>query len=264
MGKKDSSSFVFPFPAGELLQKGLSELGFRGVDGEFGTVGTLRGLESLSGLINRYIKELELFNKAFDLVGAEPGSEQGRSDLVVRHILDSLSAWKEIASLSESVARSGKAVEIADAGTGAGFPGIPLSIAFPDLHFTLIERMSKRCAFLENCVALLGLKNVSIVNSEVEKAPAASFDIVVFRAFRPLDRDMTKTLLRLLRRDAEGKVSGRLAAWKALRVRIDEEMGTIANEVEGWDIVELKVPFLAHEERHLVVIPSMKPLYQPD
>ncbi len=233
----------FPFPADELLVQGLSALGFARGDvtvlGDF----TVRGVDTLVPLIERYLKELELFNAVFDLVGAGM-----RSDLVVRHILDSLAPWKELAALFAGRT----APEIADAGSGAGFPGIPLAIAFPGIHFTLIERMSKRCTFLENCTAVMGLKNVTILNSEVEKAPAGAFDVVVFRAFRPLDREMVRTLLTLT---VQG---GKLAAYKAKKEKIGEEMNGIANEVDGWEMLPLTVPFLEHEERHLVVTSSAK------
>lgn len=249
----------FPFPPDELLEKGLEALGIPESDSVYGTAGTLRGRSSIIPLVKRYIRELELFNAVFDLVGAETGSEQGRADLVVRHILDSLSPWKEIANLASALSSSvvpSRAAEVADAGSGAGFPGIPLAIVFPDIRFTLVERMSKRCAFLENCAAILGLKNVIVLNSEVEKAPAGRFDIVVFRAFRPLDREMTKTLLRLVRAPEGGGLGGKLAAWKAKRDKIEAEMKAVAEELDGWEIYPVPVPFLDHEERNLVVTSS--------
>jgi 16S rRNA (guanine527-N7)-methyltransferase len=261
-GKKASDPVVaFPHPAPVLLEKGLETLGFPEGDVSVDS-GIVRGRAASIPLFNRYIRELELFNAVFDLVGAETGSEQGRSDLVVRHILDSLSPWKEIAALAKSFAPSAP-VEIADVGSGAGFPGIPLAIVFPDFHFTLVERMSKRCAFLENCVAMLALKNVTVLNSEVEKAPAGAFDIVVFRAFRPLDREMTRSLLALTREPKDGAPAGKLAAWKARRDKIEIEMNAIADEVDGWRVAEAPVPFLDHEERHLVITSSARNRCRP-
>lgn len=257
-GKSGVPSVAFPFPPDELLAKGLASLGFPAVDGPF-IAGSrapaaqplrVRGTGSIIPMVNRYVKELELFNAVFDLVGAET-----RSDLIVRHILDSLAPWKEIAL---ALADMKAAPVLADAGSGAGFPGIPLAIVFPDLPFTLIERMSKRCAFLENCTAILGLKNVTVLNSEVEKAPAGVFDLVVFRAFRPLDREMVQTLLKLT------VPGGMLAAYKAKKDRIEEEMSAIQTEVAGWSVLPLCVPFLDHEERHLVLTTSAKRLNPPN
>lgn len=242
---------AFPLPAPELLSEGLRRLGFPETDGSFPGSGEpglrVRGIGSLIPLIEKYLKELELFNAAFDLVGAD-----NRSDLIVRHVLDSLAPWKETAALLAAAAGAPEGLRVpraADAGSGAGFPGIPLAIAFPEVSFTLIERMSKRCAFLENCAAMLRLSNVTVMNREVEKAPSEAFDVVVFRAFRPLDAAMTKTLLRLL-----AKPAGRLAAWKAREAKISEEMGGIASLVGGYEVLPLAVPFLDSEERNLVVI----------
>ena len=148
-------------------------------------------------------------------------------------------------------------VELADVGSGAGFPGIPLAILFPNVHVTLIERMSKRCSFLENCVAILSLSNVTVLNSELESAEGGKYDVVAFRAFRPLDRAMVRSLLSLVRPRAEEsskKTGGCLAAWKARAEKIREEMAGIADSVGYWEARPLAVPFLAHEERNLVII----------
>ncbi len=221
---------AWPFSPDELLTRGLTVLGLPSA--------------ALIPLLNTYMKELELFNSVFDLVGADT-----RSDLVVRHILDSLSPWRQIAALADTVFANGnQECRLADVGTGAGLPGIPLAAAFPNLQVTLIERMSKRCAFLENCVAVMGLKNVTVLNCEAEKAPRGTFDIVVFRAFRPLDPAMTKTLSVLA---APG---GRLAAWKARQEKIREEMSGIESLIAGWESHAVPVPFLEAEERNLVII----------
>ncbi len=258
-GKGDSiktgiPSLAFPYTHSELLEKGLAALGFETEETTGIGPARVRGIPSIISLVTLYLKELVLFNAVFDLVGAETNSEQGLCDLVVRHILDSLAPWKEIATaLTEPGAaeKTGSArLHVADAGSGAGFPGIPLAIIFPEIQFTLIERMSRRCSFLENCAAILGLKNVLVVNSEVEKAERHSFDLVVFRAFRPLDRTMIRTLLALTRS------GGMLAAYKAKREKIIEEMAAVEAEVSGWKMIRLFVPFLEHEERHLVLTAS--------
>ena len=191
-----------------------------------------------------YIKELVLFNSAYNLVNTSD-----HDDIVVRHILDSLSAWQHIAALAD--ARQNSELVIADIGSGGGLPGIPLAAALPQYNFVLIERMSKRCAFLQNAAAILGLKNVVVQNWELEKTPAASIDIATFRAFRPLDKKMLKSLLAVL------KDGGVLAAYKARRQKILEEMGAFDC---AYKIIALDVPFLTDtndgddRERNLVVI----------
>lgn len=197
-----------------------------------------------------YAKELNMFNKAYDLVGAD-----NIEDIFYKHILDSLAPYARIKELVEKLGAAGAEsaiVQAADVGSGGGLPGIPLAIVFENVHFTLIERMSKRCAFLENCKLLLGLSNVDILNTEAEKAPKKAFDLVVFRAFRPLDEAMTKTLLAL------PKDTGLLAAYKAKKSKIEEEMKNISTLVPKWQALKIEAPFLGdgkeERERHLVLI----------
>ena len=205
--------------------------------------------EEKAPLFEKYAAELNLFNSAYDLVGAD-----SVDDILTKHILDSLAAVPLIKQLMAKAENPAKP-RIADVGSGGGLPGIPLAIAFPNAHFTLIERMSKRCTFLENCILTLGLKNVEVLNTEAEKAPQKAFDIVVFRAFRPLDEKMTKTLLKL---PAE---SGYIAAYKARMDKINAEMAGIAKLVPSWCVKPLDVPFLGsgkeERERNLVIIPQI-------
>lgn len=193
-------------------------------------------------LLQRYAKELFLFNSAYNMVNAE--SEQ---QIMQKHIFDSLSAVPVLQQLFRSVS----VTKVADVGSGGGLPGIPLAVVFPEINFTLIERMSKRCAFLENCILVLGLKNATVLNCEAEKAPQEAFDAAVFRAFRPLDKPMTKTLLRLIKPD------GFLAAYKAKKSKIEQEMQGIEQSIGTWKCEKLRSDFLDDSEEHernLVVI----------
>jgi 16S rRNA (guanine527-N7)-methyltransferase len=197
-------------------------------------------IPSLCQKMESYIKELILFNSAYNLTNTSDHDE-----LVTRHILDSLSAAQNIKKIAEKI---GPDVKIADIGSGGGLPGIPLAAAFPQFNFFLVERMAKRCAFLENCAAILGLKNVTVWNKEAEKVPAESFDISVFRAFRPLDEKMIKTLLSLT------KTGGFLAAYKAKSENIKTEMDAINKIVPEYNVEKLFVPGLEDSERNLVIV----------
>jgi 16S rRNA (guanine527-N7)-methyltransferase len=196
-------------------------------------------------LLVKYMDEIELFNPAYGLVGTKD-----RRELIVRHILDSLAPLKTISRLLE-----GRPPLAADAGSGAGLPGIPLALVLPELHITLIERMGRRAGFLRNTQAALGLANVSVEEAETEKAKAGRFSLVVFRAFRPLDEKTLKSLFRLC---APG---GALAAYKGRRDAIEKEMAPFreGNPRSGipaalsWEITACPVPFL-DEERHIVIL----------
>ncbi len=219
-----------------MLAEGLARIGFSDAE-----------REHLIPVLEQYVSELELFNAVRDIVGAGT-----RGDIVIRHIFDSLSPYVLLRSFMETLspADGGKRLCAADVGSGGGLPGIPLAAAFPGTDFVLIERMSRRCAFLENCAAVLSLANVSVENTEAERAQPGRFDIVVFRAFRPLDAKMTPVLLRML------KPHGILAAYKGKRSRIDGEMDALRGLVPRWKAYKVDVPYMETEERHVVVIPA--------
>jgi 16S rRNA (guanine527-N7)-methyltransferase len=196
-------------------------------------------MDAVLSQLDKYIKEIELFNSAYGLVGTTDHRE-----LVVRHILDSLAP---LGALRRLLSGAPAPCRIADAGSGAGLPGIPLAITLPDCSFTLIERMGRRAGFLRNCLALLDLPNAEAEEREMEKAAPGRFSRIVFRAVRPQEPAIVQGLFRLL---AEG---GFLAAYKGRRDKIAEEMEAIRDLVPSWEALPLKAPFL-DEERHLVVI----------
>ncbi len=82
---------------------------------------------------------------------------------------------------------------VADVGSGAGLPGIPMAIAQPKAHFTLIEPMERRANWLSTVVQDLGIKNVDVVRARAEEVSRTDFDIVTARAVAALDK-----LLKLL------------------------------------------------------------------
>ncbi|MDR0706431.1 MAG: 16S rRNA (guanine(527)-N(7))-methyltransferase RsmG [Treponema sp.] len=214
-------------------------------------------IDRILDTLERYIAEIELFNPAYKLVGTND-----RKELIIKYILDSLSGIGVInrfAFLRAASLRAGTEVTIADAGSGAGLPGIPLAISMPRCHFTLIERMGRRAGFLHNTLAALGVQNATVEEKEIEKAAPNRFNIVTFRAFKPLDRRTLKSLFRLLTPD------GVLAAYKGRKDAIEKEFTLLkascktspsaeGEAAAGWETIPVFTPFL-EEERHIVVIP---------
>jgi 16S rRNA (guanine527-N7)-methyltransferase len=202
--------------------------------------------DDVFSLLSRYIAEIESHNPALSLVGTND-----RQELIVRHILDSL-APLGIMSHKFSIDRQ---FSIADVGSGAGLPGIPLAIVLPDAEITLIERKGRRAGFLRSMQAALNLSNFLVEEAEMEKAKPGRFALVTFRAFRPLEPKIYKKLFRLC---AEG---GCLAAYKGRLEKIQAEMAALEEsipQVAGhWECIPCKVPFL-DEERHLVLMKSEK------
>lgn len=192
-----------------------------------------------------YINEVLEFNKTYNLMKAENADE-----LAVNHILDSLVAVPHLKELiSDLKLKTAKTfLSLADIGSGGGCPGIPLSIAFPEQDFTLVERMEKRCIFLESVISKLELKNVKVLCKAADTVEPESFDLEVFRAFHPFDKKIIKLLFNML------KKGGYLAAYKAREEKILAEMNEINFIVKDYKRIKMIVPFLEDHERNLVVI----------
>jgi 16S rRNA (guanine527-N7)-methyltransferase len=123
----------------------------------------------------------------------------GRSDadrLVPRHIADALRGTRLVEDAQDAI----------DLGSGAGLPGVPLAIACEGTAWGLVEPRRKRVAFLELVVAELRLSHASVIASTADRVPSASSDLVVARAFAPVDRTWAAAEP-LLRAD------GRLLLW---------------------------------------------------
>ena len=205
-----------------------------------GVIDARRG--DIVSLLERYIAEIERFNPALGLVGTND-----RRDLIVRHILDSLAALGILL-------RRCDCTRLADVGSGAGLPGIPLAIVLPDARCTLIERMGRRAGFLRHVAESLGLNNVSVEEEQMERIKSGGFTMVTFRAFRPLEAKVYKKLSRLC---GEG---GKLAAYKGRRLKADAEMASLQTALPAlagsWELLPCPVPLL-DEERHMLLVQTV-------
>jgi 16S rRNA (guanine527-N7)-methyltransferase len=137
---------------------------------------------------------------------------------VPAHLLDSLAALPEL-----------HGSRIADVGTGAGFPGLPLALACPQRHFTLIDATAKKIRFVTHAARLLGLTNVTALKARVETLrPELPFDTVVARAFAALPEllaDVARLtgpatrVVALKGRYPEAELAGLPAGWRLLAAR---------------------------------------------
>jgi len=154
--------------------------------------------------------------------------------ILTLHMLDSLSVAPYL----------GDAQRLIDVGTGGGFPGIPLAVAFPKRHFTLIDGTQKKIRFVAEAIAALDIRNVQAIAARAEDFEAEKeFDVAILRAVSSL-ADAVRHSAHLLRR------GGRLLAMKGRLP--DEELQAVPR---GWraKVTRLRVPGL-DAERHLVEI----------
>jgi 16S rRNA (guanine527-N7)-methyltransferase len=124
-----------------------------------------------AGLLIRLIDLLQAGTAQFNLTAI-----RDREGILRKHLLDSLSVQPHL-----------RGTRIADIGTGAGFPGLPLAIVNPQRQFVLVESTGKKARFVADTAAQLALGNVEVVTQRAEDyAPAQPFDSVVARALASL------------------------------------------------------------------------------
>jgi 16S rRNA (guanine527-N7)-methyltransferase len=190
-------------------------------------------LDLPTGAASRFAAHLELvakWNRVHNLTAVRE-TEQ----MVVLHLLDSLSLLPHL----------GAARTVLDVGTGAGFPGVPVAIARPDIAVTLLDSSHKKGAFLEQVRAELRLANALVACERVQDhRPAQPYDVVVSRAFSEL-ADFVAQAGHLV---APG---GRLLAMKG--VHPFEEIARVPATHRVARVLELAVPQL-DAKRHLVVL----------
>jgi 16S rRNA (guanine527-N7)-methyltransferase len=173
------------------------------------------------------VDELEIANAQFNLTAI-----RDRLGMLRKHVLDSLSLQPFL-----------KGTRIADVGTGAGFPGLPLAVLNSERQFSLIEATGKKARFVERTVERLGLRNVEVVNERAERfRPLQPFDTILARALSSLS-DFVAYAGHLCAPD------GRLLAMKGKRP--DEEIWALPKSFRVVAVHRIKLPGL-DDERHIV------------
>lgn len=129
---------------------------------------------SLIDLASRHLELISEANRSFNLTRIVDPREAA-----IKHVLDSVLPWRLFAG----------AGHVLDAGTGAGYPGIPLAVVLPDVQFTLCESVGKKARFLESAVASLGLPEVEVSGLRAEDwLRSRRARVITARAVAPLLR----------------------------------------------------------------------------
>lgn len=174
-----------------------------------------------------YIELLTRWNQAYNLTAVrEPGQ------MVVRHLLDSL-----------AIAPFLQGRRLIDVGTGAGLPGVPLAVLYPEREFHLLDSNGKKTRFLFQVKTALGLDNMTVHHARVESfRDERAFDTVLSRAFASLE-DMVEGCRHL------AGDQGMFLAMKGTLPR--QELAAVETSCEVAAVHTLSVPGL-DEQRHLV------------
>ena len=177
--------------------------------------------------------------------------------LLVEDPLAPTAVWDPVKAIDDHIADSLVALELepvraarnlADLGSGAGLPGLPLAIALPEANVALVESASRRCAFLARAVAATATANAQVVNTRAESWPEglAAFDVITARALAPLPVVVEYAAPLLT-------VGGMLVAWRGRRNHPDEAAAARAAAYLGLEPIEIRhmQPFTGAEHRYL-------------
>jgi 16S rRNA (guanine527-N7)-methyltransferase len=179
----------------------------------------------------RLLTELERWNRRVNLTAI-----RDLETMVSGHILDSLT----VRPLLEGR-------RVIDVGTGAGFPGLPLAIAEPQIEFGLLDSNGKKISFVQHVIGELGLSNASAIRARAEDyAPAERFDTVIARALASIPK-LLQLAGHLIREE------GVLLALKGKHPAAELES---IEEIPGWKYVvtDVTVPGLETHARHVVCL----------
>jgi 16S rRNA (guanine527-N7)-methyltransferase len=188
-----------------------------------------------------YERELLEWNQKFNLTAI-----RDEESIRTKHFLDSLScvlAWK-----------ANPPHRLADVGTGAGFPGIPLKIIYPTIALTLVESVGKKAMFCQHIVRVLGLENVEVIQARAEEVGhrpehREKYDWVVARAVAKMNV-LAEYLLPLV------KVGGMMLAQKGENAPIEAHEAEKAMKLLGGKLTQLMpvhLPGVA-DDRYLVLV----------
>lgn len=185
--------------------------------------------DTLASQYQQYFELLIKWQQVFNLTAITSFDE-----IITHHLLDSLSVLPYVPDN-----------HLLDVGTGAGFPGMVLAIAKPQLQVTLLDSAGKKTRFLQQVKATLKLNNVTVVNARVEDYhPEQLFEGIVSRAFSDLTKFVEVTQHCCLP----------TGQWLAMKGRYpDEEISSLPDSVSVQTVQELDVPGL-DAKRHLVTI----------
>jgi 16S rRNA (guanine527-N7)-methyltransferase len=216
--------------------------------------GPLATLVAEQCLDHRQAEQLSRFLSTLAHDPHAPTAVRDPDQAVHVHLADSLAA---LPILDETLA-AGVPILVADIGSGAGVPGIPLAVARPAVGFDLVEALQRKAEFLARVAGVLELSNVGVVRARAEELPGhrrrEAYGAVVVRAVAPL-ATLVEYAGPLL---AEG---GLLLAWKGARNRDEEASGRRSAPLVGLEPLDVRpvTPYPGSRNRHLHLYQKVRP-----
>ncbi|PIQ94541.1 MAG: 16S rRNA (guanine(527)-N(7))-methyltransferase RsmG [Nitrospirae bacterium CG_4_10_14_0_8_um_filter_41_23] len=204
----------------ELIREGLKEL-------------VLPPLNAYVHAFMTYLTELKKWNKTYNLTGLKKDE-----DIIIKHFFDSL-LYLEAMPVGD--------IKVADIGSGAGFPGIPIKIIRPEIEIYLIEPSGKKSAFLRHIIRKLELKKIEVIEKRIEEIKVnqelpLSVDVAVTRALFSI-MDFLKKATHIVKR------GGIFILNKGPKVK--EELKIISDI--KYEIVTVNLP-LTDIKRYIVIV----------
>jgi len=181
-----------------------------------------------------YLRELKKWNRAYNLTALKTDE-----DIIIKHFLDSLLYLRAMPE--------GK-IKVADIGSGAGFPGIPMKIVRPEVEMYLIEPSRKKAAFLRHVIRIVGLEEIEVIEKRLEDMRAveeslSSVDVAVTRALFDIEEFIKKAAPIL-------KQNGLFILSKGPKIK--DELKALVGK--SYDMLTLSLPLAPDIKRNIVII----------
>jgi 16S rRNA (guanine527-N7)-methyltransferase len=208
------------------LRTGLDQLGMR-LD------------EPQVGQLLSYLELIRKWNQVYNLTAVRKSAE-----MLTHHLLDSLAVIEPLRRFTQ-----GRSIQLLDVGSGAGLPGVVISICCPEIEVDCVDTVAKKAAFIQQAAVTLQQGNLRGIHNRVEKL-AGPYDVVASRAFASLADFVSWS--------ASAKAAD--GVWMAMKGKHPtDEIAALPPAVEVFHVEQLQVPGL-EAERCLVWLKSAPPV----
>ena len=195
----------------------------------------IQKFEALEGLYQEWNEKINVI------------SRKDINALYEKHVLHSL-AIAVICNFSAGA-------RVVDIGTGGGFPGIPLAIFFPEVHFVLSDSIGKKIKVVQEVAQAIGLKNVTAIHSRVEDLKQKNFDFAVSRAVAPLGDLWQWVNGHLLKGSQSEELDNGLICLKGGDLDKEINDSGLKTKIQAWNVHDI-FPEEYFNEKYILYVPK--------